>query len=89
MGLGLISLIGLIWQLGRGVQRTQHEPWHWSWRETVVAGTAVLPLLLVWLWGETADYSPYFTLALPLFDPLLGLGLLGLITAVFVGIEPK
>ncbi len=84
LALGATILLGLIWQMGRSVKRTQYQPWRWAWRETVVVATAALPLLHLWLWGESANYTPYFTLTPPLFEPLLGLGLLGLITAVFV-----
>ena len=84
LALGLALLAGLVWHMGRGVKRTQYQPWHWSWRETTVAATAVLPLLLLWQGGETAAYTPYFSLSLPPFDPLLGLLLLAFITPIFV-----
>jgi energy-coupling factor transport system permease protein len=83
LGLGLALLVGLIWHMGRGVRRTHYQPWRWSWRETLVAGTAVLPLFALWRWGETAVYTPYFTITLPLFDPLLGLLLLAFIFPIF------
>jgi energy-coupling factor transport system permease protein len=81
---GLALLAGLMWHMGRGLRRTQYQPWRWSWRETVVAGTAVLPLTGLWQWGETAAYTPYFSLSLPPFEPLWGLLLLAFIMPVFL-----
>ena len=85
--IGLALLGGLVWHMGRGVPRTHYQPGHWSWPETVVAGTAVLPLIVLGRWGETAAYTPYFRLSLPVFDPVLGLCLLVFLMPIFVAAE--
>lgn len=84
LGSGAALLTGLVWYIGWGVRRTQYQAWRWSWRETVMAGAAILPLVGLWQWRETADYTPYFSLSLPPFEPLWGLLLLVVIMPVFV-----
>jgi energy-coupling factor transport system permease protein len=84
LALGLALLAGLLWQMGRGVQRTQYQPWRWSWQETVVAGAAGVTLFVLWQWREATAYTPYFRLSLPPFEPLWGLLLLAFIVPVFV-----
>jgi energy-coupling factor transport system permease protein len=81
-GAGLIG--GLLWQAGRSVAHTTYRTRRWTARESLaVLGCAVtLAVLLAPLPladRETLYYSPYPHLALPPFDPVIGLGILGLL----------
>jgi energy-coupling factor transport system permease protein len=81
-GAGLI--VGLLWRAGRSVAHTTYRARRWTAREgLVVLGCgvtlAVLLAPLPYVNRETLYYSPYPRLALPPFDPGVGLGILGLL----------
>ncbi len=80
LGAGLI-LLGL-WFLGNQSQRTVYHRRGWSWQDglnlMVVAFMLALILLPVpGLSHESLYYEPYPRLTLPLFNPVLGLVMLG------------
>lgn len=80
MASGVVVLLMLIWALGEKVSLRRYESARWTWRETVVVITAVIPLLLFFVplpFIETSSlyYSPYPQLSLPPFSVLLGLAL--------------
>jgi len=86
-GAGLIG--GLLWRVGRSVAHTTYRARRWTAREgLVVLGCAVtlafLLALLPFVDRETLYYSPYPRLALPAFDPGVGLGILGLLGPALV-----
>ncbi len=88
VGVGLMIgggtlIVGVMWLTGRAVRHTVYRPRRWMIRDTLVLigcglalAVVVLPSLLDW---DTVYYTPYPRLTLPLFDPLIGLGLLGLL----------
>ena len=92
---GMIAGVGLIgsvlWWAGRSVPHTTYRVQRWSIHESLVVLGCVLALTLVWapwpfLNREALYYSAYPQLSLPPFDPITGLGLLGLLVpALFAG----
>jgi energy-coupling factor transport system permease protein len=93
-GIGLMIgggalVLGVIWFAGRAVRHTVYRPRHWMARDTLVVGGCGLALAAVSLSSplghNTLYYSPYPRLTLPVFDPLVGLGLLGLLMPAVVG----
>jgi energy-coupling factor transport system permease protein len=81
-GAGLIA--SAVWLTGRSVSHTTYRGHRWAARDTLaVLGcglTLVMLLLPVPLTDQsTLYYSPYPALSWPIFDPLIGLGLLGLL----------
>jgi energy-coupling factor transport system permease protein len=90
MGVGAVCVMATIWLAGRGVKHTSYRPRHWTWGDSLaLAGCALtaglLLLPLPWVDRGTLAYNPYPRLSWPRFDPLLGLGLLGLLVPALVG----
>ena len=84
-GAGLI--LAVLWLAGRNVHRTTYRPRRWTVREMLVllgCGLALVVVLLPLPGRATLAYSPYPRLTLLLFDPLVGLGLLGLLAPALV-----
>ena len=84
MAAGGAIIVAALWYAGRGVRHTQYRPRRWRWSDTLVllgCGLALLVLAapLPGLDRSTVYYYPYPRLQAPAFDPLLGLGLLGLL----------
>ncbi|HDQ72863.1 MAG TPA: energy-coupling factor transporter transmembrane protein EcfT [Chloroflexi bacterium] len=81
-------VVGVVWLAGRSVCHTVYRPRHWTVRDTLVVagcGMALATILLPSSLGrDTLHYSPYPQLTWPIFDPLLGLGLLGLLTPAVI-----
>jgi energy-coupling factor transport system permease protein len=90
LGVGVLILAVVVWQLGRNSpQVSRYEARPWGWREWVVVGTAVFPLLLLLLPWPFVDqsslaYTPYPLVSLPPFDPLIGFSLALLATPAFL-----
>ncbi len=93
-GLGLMVgggglILGVVWFAGRAVRHTVYRPRRWTAGDSLVVLGCGLTLALVWLplpvARDTLYYSPYPGLTLPDFDPLIGLGLLGLLTPAVLG----
>ena len=80
-------IISAVWFAGRAVRHTSYRPRRWTARDTlVVAGCGLaLAVVLSPLGRDTLVYSPYPRLALPIFNPLIGLGLLGLLMPAVAG----
>jgi energy-coupling factor transport system permease protein len=81
--LGVAALaVGLAYHdLSRSVPHTRYRPRRWAWDDTLlVAGAliALLPLLPALSERGTLAFQPYPQARPPLFDPLIGLCLLGL-----------
>jgi energy-coupling factor transport system permease protein len=80
LGAGLI-LMGL-WFLGNQSQRTVYHRRGWSWQDglNLIVVAFILALILLPVPGlshESLYYEPYPRLTLPLFNPVLGLVMLG------------
>jgi energy-coupling factor transport system permease protein len=98
-GMGVALMIGggalivaVVWFTGRAVRNTVYRPRRWTARDTLVVvgcGLALAAVLLPWAGSDTLYYSPYPQLTLPAFDPLVGLGLLGLLVPAVVGRESE
>jgi energy-coupling factor transport system permease protein len=87
MGLGLAIILALLWRLGQQTPHTRYRPRSWTKWDTGLAVTAVISLLLVLTNPSTLNYSPYPALAIPLFDPFVGLGLLLLVFPAVVATQ--
>lgn len=73
------SLIGgVVWMTGRSVSHTVYRPRHWTYYDTAATVGCGLTLAIAVTCRETLYYSPYPRLTAPLFNPLVGFGLLGL-----------
>lgn len=82
-GGGLI--LGLLWGAGKMVRHTRYRRRCWHAGDTLVlagCGVALAALLLPGPAGATLNYYPYPRVSLPGFDPLAGIGLLGLLLPV-------
>jgi len=82
MIVGAVLIVGVLWLAGRAVPHTAYRTHRWTARDTLVmlgcGGTLAVALMN----QEALYYSPYPRLTLPPFDPLVGLGLLGLLAPV-------
>jgi energy-coupling factor transport system permease protein len=85
---GVALIVGVLWLAGRAVPRTAYRTHRWTARDTLVVlgcgltlAATLLPLPLVD--RTTLAYAPFPRLTLPAFDPLIGLGLLGLLVPVY------
>jgi len=92
MGVGAALIVGVIWMAGRNVSHTTYRARRWTARDTfavlgcgLTLAVVLLPLPLVG--RSTLYYAPYPRLAMPLFDPFVGLGLLGLLVPALAGGE--
>jgi energy-coupling factor transport system permease protein len=87
VGIGLI--VGVVWLAGRTVSHTTYRARRWTARDTLAMmgcgltlAVALLPLPMID--RATLYYAPYPRLAMPPFDPFVGLGMLGLLVPVVV-----
>jgi energy-coupling factor transport system permease protein len=98
-GVGLLSaaavFIGVVlWYSGRSVRHTVYRPRRWTARDSLVVVGCLQALLAVTMLPslvghDTLYYSPYPRLVIPEFDPLIGLGLMGLLMPAIVGRQLK
>lgn len=82
LGAGLVAVA--VWLAGRAVPRTAYRMRRWTTRDTLVVLSCGLTLVVMLaplslVDRHTLTYVPYPRLAQPAFDPLVGLGLLGLL----------
>ncbi len=81
---GAIIIIGGMRYLGRRSTRTTYHNPGWAWQDvlTMLVSLGILALCVLpipWVNQATLYYDPYPVLTFPLFDPLLGLAMLGLL----------
>ncbi len=72
---GGMLLLALLWQLGRHTARTRYLAHPWQGTDSLVVGTAVLVLLIIFLplpGARPLTYSPFPALSAPPFHPLTG-----------------
>ena len=89
MVVGAALIAGVLWLAGRAVTRTAYRTHRWTVHDTLVGlgcglTLAAILLPLPWVDRATLYYTPYPRLTLPLFDSLIGLGLLGLLVPATV-----
>ena len=89
MGVGAALIVGVVWMAGRNVSHTTYRARRGTVRDTLAVlgcgmtlAVVLLPLPLVD--RATLYYAPYPRLMMPLFDPFVGLGLLGLLLPAIV-----
>jgi energy-coupling factor transport system permease protein len=89
MVVGAVLVVGVVWWVGRNVSHTTYRVHRWTARDTLAVlgcglalAVATVPLPL--LDRGTLYYAPYPRLAMPAFDPFIGLGLLGLLVPAMV-----
>ena len=87
-GAGII--VGVVWLAGRDVPHTVYRKRRWNARDTLTILGCALTLAMILLPlplmdRHTLSYSPYPSLTLPIFDPLIGVGLLGLLAPAIAG----
>jgi energy-coupling factor transport system permease protein len=87
MALGAALIAVVVWLAGRGVRHTVYQARRWTLGDTVTVVGCAVTLAVVITQRETLAYSPYPQLTLPHFDPVLGLGHLGLLAPAILTIR--
>ncbi len=87
LALGSAALLtGTLMAIGRGVKRSRYHRELWRRRDTLVSTACVLSCIITagfWLRDPSAlFFYPYPRFALPSFNPIMGLGLLAIVTPV-------
>jgi energy-coupling factor transport system permease protein len=88
--LGVIFILGAMWQAGRDVKRTRYNQVKWTTKDslvTVAALIAAVPALL--MRAPFLDYNPYPVVSLPSFNLFLGMALLGFTVPVWLADKQK
>jgi energy-coupling factor transport system permease protein len=81
---GIVVLIWTLWWAGKRTQHTTYRRTSWSRWDTIVLAGVITALLGMWLPARSMlAYTPYPTLTLPPFEPLVGIVLLGFTLPVF------
>lgn len=85
---GAACICGALWLAGRRVQYTAYRPRRWNYADLWVAGGCALTWVVTFLPlpgvnRTSLAYNPYPRLSWPVFDPFIGVGLLGLLMPVF------
>lgn len=81
---GSVFILGGIWAIGRLSPRTTYHRSQWIWKDWLTLTIAVVVLLacIVQLTNgnsQMLSFEPYPTISIPLFSPLIGLVMLGLL----------
>jgi len=85
--IGGAATIGLaIWLTGRAVKHTVYRARRWTYGDSLALLGCALTLAVALTQRGPLYYSPYPQLTLPPFNPLIGLGLLGLLVPAVVGV---
>lgn len=87
MLLGTLLIGSVVWLTGRQVSHTVYRSRRWSRGDTAAFLGCALALVVAVTQQEALYYSPYPRLTAPSFDPLVGLGLLGLVVPALVGVR--
>lgn len=82
-------IAAVVWFAGREAHHTVYQPRRWTLRDSLVlagCGLALAGVLIPSpLGADSLYYSPYPRMTLPAFDPLVGMGLLGLLAPALAG----
>lgn len=78
-------VIGMLWYVGRRIQRTVYRTERWTTHDsviTIISMLVIMPFLfsIPFFDHMSLFYYPYPSLTLPKFDPYIGLLLLGILT---------
>ena len=84
LGYGVIVLLGLVWWNGRGVKRTVFRPNSPTRYDYAIIISSILTAALILFTREQTFWNPYPRLSLPVFEPLIGVGLLLFLLPVFL-----
>jgi energy-coupling factor transport system permease protein len=89
LALGVASMLLVYWRMGRGMPRTRYMKRPWRTRDSIIVAGSVAALLffllpLPFVDYATLNYSPYPTLTMPPFDPILGLAAAALVLPALV-----
>lgn len=85
MVLGALLIGGVIWLTGRSVSHTVYRARRWTYGDTATLAGCALTLAVAVTQRQALYYSPYPRLTAPSFNPLVGLGLLGLLAPALIG----
>jgi energy-coupling factor transport system permease protein len=81
-GAGIIA--GVVWLAGSSVSHTAYHRRRWTTQDALTVVGCALTLAVTLSSRSALYYSPYPQLTLPPFDPLIGLGLLGLVVPALI-----
>lgn len=84
MALGALLIGSVVWLTGRSVSHTVYRTRRWTYRDTATLVGCALTLAVTVTQREALYYSPYPRLTAPSFNPLVGLGLLGLLSPALI-----
>jgi energy-coupling factor transport system permease protein len=89
MLLGALLILAVVWLTGRSVSHTVYRTRRWTHRDTATLLGCALTLAVAVTQREALYYSPYPRLTAPSFNPLIGLGLLGLIAPALLSVRKE
>lgn len=89
MLIGATSVLGGFYYLGTQAPHTSYHQRRWVWQDWLAIGLSVIVVCICILPipgidRQSLNYEPYPILALPPFDPLIGLAMLGLLLPGFL-----
>lgn len=84
LGYGVLVLLGLIWWNGQKVQRTVFRPNTPTRYDYLIIIASILTAILILLTRTQTFWNPYPRLSLPVFNPLIGVGLLLFLGPIFL-----
>ncbi|MBN1486815.1 MAG: energy-coupling factor transporter transmembrane protein EcfT [Anaerolineae bacterium] len=88
MALGAGLILTTVWSLGKYATYTVYRQHHWSFKDSLVLSGILFALGTLWiLEPEIRAYTPYPTVTLPAFNPLVGSALLGFLSPLLVYIK--
>ncbi|RRR74818.1 MAG: hypothetical protein EI684_06195 [Candidatus Viridilinea halotolerans] len=84
---GAVLALGSLYAAGRGAPRSHYRHYGWRRNDGLVlsgAGLTFAALLVPWHGSASLFYTPYPTLHVPAFEPLLALAFLGLLAPLLI-----
>ncbi len=86
---GAVLLVAVLWLAGRSTVHSVYRQRRWRVQDTLALGGCTLALAVALTQRGALYYAPYPRLAWPAFDPLIGLGLLGLLLPAFLPLDEE
>jgi len=89
IALGALVIGGVVWQMGRHVTYTTYRRNAWTARDWMVLTGVAVTLVVLFVFSDRLAryYTPYPAVALPVFEPLIGLALLGFMIPAVVAVR--